>query len=113
MIEHDPTLDPPDDDYRHPDAMPSRASLALNVDRRHAEAQAERASHDATRRVLSPTCTVAHLGTQVGRMVTVERTAIGVQGRDAATRSHVGVLLQLGNDQAERLAVALLKAVAR
>jgi len=46
-------------------------------------------------------------------MVTVERTAIGVQGRDAATRSHVGVLLQLGNDQAERLAVALLKAVAR
>lgn len=68
----DLNLDPPDDGYQHPDAMPSRAAIALDVERRIAAEESKKAAVDARRSTLDRGhWSLGKTGTQAGRELEV------------------------------------------
>jgi hypothetical protein len=72
MSDYDPILDPPDDGYRHPDAMPSRSAVMLDIERRAAREKAERAAADTRRSTLDRgSWALGKIGTQEGRELEV------------------------------------------
>jgi hypothetical protein len=75
MSDYDPSLDPPEDGYQHPDAMPSRAAIALDIERRAAAEESKKAAADARRSMLDRgRWSLGKTGTQAGRELEILMT---------------------------------------